>query len=163
MTTAEALLFLEEHQPLPQQMSPTLTVRFEAALASLRKNPHTDCIPLLLGCFANWEEIDHQESIQALLQQFPTQQVIPHLAQSLASEDVMVRKWSADTARIFPHEDLLPLLSPLLVNEDTEIRLISAAALECIGGARARAIAQRAMAREQDEQILDILAHVGVA
>ncbi len=158
---AESLLqFLEDHQPMEDHPPAQVLKRYREATAWFFEHPNQACIPLFLHSFGHWEDPSLFESVQAVLRRFPKEQVQPHLLSGLASPHHAVRLWCSDTARLFPHNNLLPALSLLIEDEEVMMRLTVAAALEAIGSGGAREVAARALERETDEQVREILLSV---
>lgn len=157
MNFSNSIGFLEAHQPLPDKPDKALLGQLLEVLAFLKANPNSGCIPLLLGSIANWNDLMIYERIQAVLRQFSTQEMLPHLLKRFQGTHLYARIWCADTARFFPHPDLIDSLALLLEESTSSARLVAAAALENIGGPRVVKLAAEALHDEDAEDVVEIL------
>lgn len=157
MTTEAALAFLAQHQPMPNKPSRHKMKQFGEALTALSEDSDERAIPLLLGCYAEWEDLSLYDVIQELLRCYSREQVLPHLLAGLMDPGKKAAVFHADTARYFPHVDLIAPLARLLHQPKAYARLVAAAALERIGGGLVERIAKSALATEKDDDVQEIL------
>lgn len=155
MNLQDALHFLEAHQPLPDNAPPELIDQLKEVVVYLYENPNVACIPLLLRCFAEWDNWTLYDSIQSVLKLFPMEKVIPHLISGLKCSKT-IRLWCADTARYFPSNELIDALAPLLQEGSSDLRLVAATALENIEDPRVVALAVEHALHETDNEVLEV-------
>ncbi len=157
MELEDALNFLRENQPLPDDPDPQLLQRFGEVCLFFCENAHPECIPLLLNACNIFNEPSFYDSINAALSHFPKELVVPHLVAACKASYPSIRLISADVASHFPHALLVEPLEELMQEGVPIIRMTAAAALECIGGQDVIAIARQAQVTETDDDVLEIL------
>ena len=157
MRRDEALNFLSQHQPMPDNPPVQLLASYKTATATFYEDPDPACIPLLLNSFSEWNEWLVYDFVQCVIRRFSFDQVLPHLVAGLRGPTSCVRFWCADTARFFPDECLVNPLGELLRNGTAELRLAAASALKAIDSERARAVAKMVLPEEKDERVRTVL------
>jgi hypothetical protein len=100
MTTDEALQFLREHQPMPDDHHITEEEgrTFIAILAHFEAHPDERCLPLLVGSVAPGTGLGMYQHIRFVFHRFPAEVVGPHLLHALRSPIPEVRYWGTDWA-----------------------------------------------------------------
>lgn len=160
MNLSEALTFLAQNQPMPDDPPDDLFKVYREITEYLFNNPDPSCIPFLIGSFGRWDDWTVYDSVQSVLRKFPAKQVVPHLKAGLESDFENVRMWSGDSARYFPHPLLVEPLAQLMQNESAEVRLMASAALEMIEIPEVVRLAREQLPLETDEDVIDVLQQI---
>ena len=122
MTKEEALYFLRQHQPMPDNEDEVLDLikTFDDVRRYFIKNPDPECIPLFLNAFSNGMGYGVYQITDEAFRDFDASLVISHLKKALRSPYVGVRWWAAHWAVDYPSEELIDPLKELLNEEDVE-------------------------------------------
>jgi HEAT repeat protein len=142
---------------MPDAPGAEMLAQYKATTIWFYNHPDPACIPLFLNSFGEWRDWSLYDSVQAVIQQYSREEVLPHLVAGCSSKNEAIRLWCADTARLFPDEALIEPLAELLKETRIDMRLVAAAALECIDSPKTKDIAAAAIAGETDEEVRDIL------
>ena len=158
MIHRDAIQFLEEHQPMPDNPPGPLMEGFLATTRHFYDNPDPACIPLYLNALGEWDDyLSLYESIRTIILRFPKHVVLPHLKLGLEARNKPTRLWCADFACYLPDESMIPRLRRMLKEEDPAMRMVAAAALECIGTSAVCEVAEEALLGEDDPTVRAIL------
>ncbi len=153
----QALAFLAQHQPLPDQHEASMMNQYREVLAYLAQNPDPRCLPLILTSAGLWEDVTIYDLINKVLDRYGPEEVIPHIKNAFGSPYPSVRFAAADVAMHFPDPTLIEPLTELLGEGIAIIRLAAVAALEQIGGDEVKALIGPLALTENDEEILEIM------
>lgn len=162
MMREEAISFLESHQPMPptSELKQETVNKYEEIRRFFIANPDPMCIPLFLNSFGDGDCFGVYQMVEDVIEQFEPSDVIPHLAASLRSEHNSVRYWSAQIASSFPSPVLIAPLSLMLSEQEFDLRWAAVVALENIEDPRVVQIMGSHKAKEQDEELLDLINEV---
>ncbi len=162
MKTQEAILFLKQNQPLPddEYLSEELIEKYDEVRRWFMENPLVDCIPLFLNSFGSGDGFGVYQLIGDVLKKYSQDVVTPHLTSALSSSSNNICYWSSQISALFPAQELIKPLSLLLKNEEFDIRYSAITALEQIGGKEVLQILTDTMNEEQDEEIIELIEDV---
>ena len=153
MNVNKALLWLSEHQPLPDDLK--LTQEVAESYDKIRKfflyNPDSRCIPLFLNSFGGRNGWGVYQLIEDVLRKYQPQEVLPHLVEGFKSSNLYVRHWSAEIAASFPDPCLVGPLSTLLADKDYDVKAAAIIALQQITDNRIPSIFEVYLQNEEDK------------
>lgn len=158
MTTEEALDFLRQHQPMPddeeaaEEVAQEIIDGYENARKHFLDHPDVRCVPLFLNSFGDGTGWGIYQMVDEVLWQFSEDEVVPHLLQALASPLVGVRYWNTQIAMDFPSPRLIPTLTHLVDDPDRGVRCFAIFALSLIPSSEVLPPLQHALATEKDEK-----------
>jgi hypothetical protein len=141
-TTDQALVFLQQHQPLPptREMSAELLDRFEEVRQHFVDFPNEQAIPLLLGALSQGDGHGVFQRVEDCLRQHPMHVVVPHLSAVLQSGRPEAKYWAATFAMEYPHADLIEALAALARTGNRDCRTAAIMALDLNESAEAQAM-----------------------
>lgn len=148
ITKAEAVSFLREHQPMPQdqELKEEEIKKYEEVRTFFIKNPDEQCIPLFLNSFGGKDGLGVYQMVEDVLVMYDKRIVLPYILHAFRSSYGSVQYWCIQIASNFPDESLFLPLVHFLQSEDLDIK---AAAII--------AIAQLALNHIKGYEILNIL------
>ncbi|SMQ80613.1 HEAT repeat-containing protein [Bacillus sp. OV166] len=159
MDIYQALSFLKEHQPLPNDQE--VDIEDIRSLDEARKyfieNPYPECIPLFLNVFGKGSGFGVYQFIEDVIMQFNNKEVVPHLVKSLQSDHQGVRYWSAQIASSFPDKRLIEPLSSMVIEKDSDLRWAAYMALEEIRDKSVFSILKSALQNEKEPENYEML------
>ena len=155
MMTTEALAWLEQHQPLPndQDLTPAQGQTYHQVMTHFLRHPDPRCIPLFLRSFGGRGGWGMYQLVEDVLLCYSPQEVLPHLLGSLASPQTHVRQWSAQVATHFPDASLVSPLARLLADKDEDVKSSAIIALLQIPEQRVASILAVYAENESDEDL----------
>lgn len=160
MNIEEALAFLAEHQPLPENPEIALVRQLHWALMAVDVHLDPRAIPLILGALNDFDDLTIFENVQSTLAKFKESVIRPYLLHALKSDNYILSLWAADTIRYFPNNSYLSHLEHLYnkhLEGSAEIRMVVAAVMEVINTAEAATYAIKLITDEDDPEIREIL------
>ena len=134
MNEKEASIFLEENQPLPddEKLSEDLINKFVKVREYLISNPAPKFIPLMLNVFGDGSGFGTYQVCDDFFNKFEKNEIVPHLAKALKSQQRGVRYWASQWAMDFPDKRLVPLLHNMLNDLNSNCHYFAIASLEFI-------------------------------
>jgi hypothetical protein len=165
VTSAEAIQFLTQHQPLPpdRELSEELISKFDEARLALQADPDPRGLRLLLGALGEGSGFGVYQLIPDTLHAYPRSDVVAAIEQALRSPLPSVRSWAMEFALDYADLKLVPGALKLLESDDRDARFFAASFLVDVGPApETRAALEAAARRETDLEIREIL-HEGLA
>lgn len=137
MTRDQALEFLREHQPLPDDaaLDEATAETYDEVRKYFEANPDPACVDLFIGSFGDGLGLGIYQLIEDTLDQHPKDVVVQAIEKGLRSPFPGVRYWSANLVTSFPDERFLDRLRVNLKSENPDTRsssfwaLLSLAAL----------------------------------
>lgn len=132
MKLKEALSWLENHQPLPndKELTQEIADTYDLIRKYFMHRSDKKCIPLFLNSFGDRDGWGMYQLIEDALCLFSAQDVLPYLQESLQSHNPYVRQWSAYIASDFPSSSLISPLCKLLADEDYDVKAAAIIALK---------------------------------
>lgn len=162
MDKDRALSFLQEHQPLPEELDEHLHEELLQVWEFLRdhlgQEPDPVFVPLLLNVFGGGDAGGIYQRFEDLLEQYPHAEVVPHIARQLQFGRPAARYWAARFASGFPDARFVESLGQLLQETDTDLRAAAATALGQIHSRSAKVVLQRALSEEADPEVRELIA-----
>lgn len=148
ITRLEALSFLKEHQPMPNddKLKENEIRKYEEVRDYFINNPDEQCVPLFLNSFGGKDGLGVYQMVEDVISMYDSEIVLPHILKAFDSEYEGVKYWGIQISSNFPSECLFNPLVNLLKSEDEDIKL------ETI-----TAIAQLALNNIKKEEVIDIL------
>jgi hypothetical protein len=161
VTTQEALSFLRDHQPMPddQALTEELVRGYRAACEQLLAHPDPACITLVLNSFGKGNGLGAYELAQDVLGQFSPSDTVPRLIAALGTCSDAARSWIAQICQRFPHRDLVEPLARVLVDHDEDCRAFAALALKRVPDVRVVGLLERALRTERAPWIREVYEH----
>lgn len=158
METIQALSWLQQYQPLPNdtEMTQEIADMYDQVRLHFIKNPDSQCIPLFLNSFGGRNGWGVYQLVEDVLRPYSAQEVLPHLLNSLQSPNVYVRQWSAYIASNLPDSCLIGPLSRLLADYDEDVKSGAIIALQQIQDERVKSILELYCENETDEDLRDL-------
>ncbi len=169
MTKEDALAFLCQHQPLPDDEglneSEQLIKEFDQVRQYFIGHPDPACIPLFLNAFSNSMGFGVYQLCDDVFRQFDQSLIIPHLKNALCSQHQGVRWWAAHWSIDFPSAELVAPLEQLLANPiDEDAHYFALATLACIWtearNEQARDILEMRLEHETDPSRIELINEV---
>lgn len=159
ITTDEALRFLEDHQPMPDdsQLTEDLIARYNEVRIHFLQSPDERAIPLFLRSFGNGSGFGSYQLIEDVLAQFPGSVVVPYLTEVLQRGEGQIGYWATQIAARFPSERLIPALAKKLTSEDFDTRYAAVTALEQIPSESATETLREALLVESDSELRELI------
>jgi hypothetical protein len=132
MTTNQALEFLSQYQPMPNDdnIDETLIGLYNDVRKYFLTNKDVRCIPLFLNSFGYINGHGVYQLVENVIAQYNQSEVLPYLIKSLQSNYYGVKYWSTQIASRFTSKELVLPISKLLTNEDFDIKYAALTALE---------------------------------
>jgi hypothetical protein len=159
MNKIEAIEFLKQHQPLPDddKLTKEIIDNYDAVRKYFKLNPDEECIPLFLNSFGYVDGFGVYQLIEDIISLFDREKVVPHLKKALQSQFRGVRYWNTQIAAIFPNNELINELKNRLMEDDFDMRYAAITALEQIGGSEVKIILEQALKNEDEDELKDLL------
>lgn len=160
MNTEEALIFLEQHQPMPSDKNLTedLINRYDDVRKYFIENRDVRCVPLFLNSFGFIDGFGVYQLIEDIIIQYESKEVVPHLEKALMSDHYSIRYWNAQIASNFTSEELILPLSKLLEEEDFDIKFACLVAIKNNDSLKKNIIVEKYLSSEKNPELLE-LAH----
>ena len=158
MDEAEALRFLERHQPLPsdEYLEQHIIDSFDEARSFFAEFPNPASVSLLLNSFGDGDGLGVYPLVEnTVLLQAP-EIVMEELVVALQSHHHSVRYWCAQIAANYPHELLVTPLVSLLTEQDYDIKYAALTALEQISSERSLAAVEQFSKFETDPSLVEL-------
>jgi len=159
LTKEAALLFLRQHQPLPDDSvldEPTLAC-YDACRRYFLVHPDTECIPLFLNSFGNGNGFGVYQLVEDVIVRFDKNVVLPHLIAALQNGSRDVRYWCAQVAESFPDSAVVAPLAALLSEDDVDMRFAAVNALSWTGIPEADLVLKKALKDEQEPELREAI------
>lgn len=158
MTTEEALLFLEQHQPMPSdsELSQEEIKKYDDVRRFFMNEKDARCIPLFLNSFGYIDCFGVYQLVEDVICQFSTEEVIPHLKDALNSKQYSILYWNAHIASSFPSNELLQQLQNLLLEKDFDLKFATLTALGQFDKSLSEPIVRSFLKMEQEQELIDI-------
>lgn len=159
MTAEEALQFLDEHSPLPDDddLSDELIGQYDEVRKFFLENPDRRSIGPFLRSFGDGSGFGVYQMIEDVIKQFSAEDVLPHLRDALRSPHNGVRYWSLQMVSDFADDSLVPLVIENLTFDDENVRTAAADALSYIGNDDAINALETAIESEEDEDVREAM------
>lgn len=131
ITRIEAVSFLEEHQPMPNdnELKENEIKKYEEVRNYFIYNPDEQCIPLFLNSFGGKDGFGVYQMVEDVILMYDSEKVLPHILKALDSKYDGVKYWAIQISANFPSKSLFSPLVHLLKSEDEDIKLASIASL----------------------------------
>lgn len=131
LTNQEAISFLKEHQPMPEdnKLCEELIKEYDEVRKFFVNKPDTQCILLFLNSFGGKDGLGVYQMIESLMLMYNKDEVLPHVSQALCSECDSVKYWAAQISANYPDETLFQSLCNLLQENDEDIKAAAITAL----------------------------------
>lgn len=148
ITELEALSFLKEHQPMPDddKLKNNEIKKYDEIRDYFINNPNEQCVPLFLNSFGGKDGLGVYQMVEDVILMYDSEIVLPHILKSFDSEYEGVKYWGIQISSNFPSECLFNPLVNLLKSEDEDIKLATVVA-----------IAQLALNNIKKEEVIDVL------
>lgn len=158
MTQEEALYFLRRHQPMPkdESLSEELINQYDEVRKFFLHNKNKDCIPLFLNSFGYIEGLGVYQLVEDVILQFSSDEVVPHLKETLDSKEYSIRYWSVQISANYPSTELLPLLNKILDEDDFDIKYNALTAIGQYGLELSKSLLTDYLQKESDEELREI-------
>jgi HEAT repeat protein len=114
------------------------------------------CIPLFLNSFGSINGFGVYQLVEDVIIRFSQEEVIPHLIDSLNSNEYSVRYWTLQIAANFPSAELLPQLKTLLQEDDFDLKYNTLTALGQFDGEVVKSIVEDFLKKEKDEELIGL-------
>lgn len=162
MDKDSALAFLKKHQPLPAELDEHLhdglLQVWEFLRGYLCEDPDPVFVPLLLNVFGGGDAGGIYQRFEDLLEQYPREELVPHIAKQLECGRPAARYWAARFASGFPDERFVESLGRLFQEADSDLRAAAATALGQIHSRAAKAVLLKVLSEEVDPEVRDLIA-----
>lgn len=148
ITRLEALSFLKEHQPMPNddKLKENEIKKYEEVRNYFISHPDEQCVPLFLNSFGGKDGLGVYQMVEDVILMYDSEIVLPHILETFDSKNEGVKYWGIQISSNFPSECLFNPLVRLLKSDDEDIKL-----------ATITAIAQLAVNNIRKEEVIDIL------
>ena len=155
MTTDEALLFLQAHQPLPptKEISNELLSQFDEVRKHFAAHPDSRCVPLLLNSFGQGDGHGVYQRVEDTLRVHSPEIVVEALLQGLRSPHHSIRQWNAEIAANYPRPELVKPLAELLRHGTIDEQMSAAIALKLNDNPEARRELNDALNSNMEEEV----------
>jgi len=167
MTTLEALAFLQQHQPLPNDellaQNLALIETYDEVIRHFAAHPDPRCVALFLNSFGGADGLGVYQMVENALYPLDYDVVVQALLQQLAKADALSQPllyWNVDLCTAFVDVKLRELLAQLLAHADVDIRLAAIGAISLINDRRSQDILIQYLFAETDEYAVDFLHEV---
>lgn len=124
MTKEDAIKFLKNHQPMPDDidLSEQLIEEYDNVRKFFLCYQDKECIPLFLNSFGAINGAGVYQLVEDVILQYPKEDVIPHLKKNIESPIYSLQYWGVQIAINYPDDELLPCLMPILKNPDFDLK-----------------------------------------
>jgi hypothetical protein len=164
MTTSEALAFLQQHQPLPNdevlEQNLVLIETYDAVRAHFTAYPDPQCVALFLNSFGGADGLGVYQMVETALYPLDYDLVVEALRQQLIKRDALplsVLYWNVNLCTPFVDVALRDPLAPMLACADVDVRLATISALSLINDERSRDILTKHLFVETDAHAVEFL------
>ena len=162
MNKFEAIEFLKHYQPLPDdnELTKEIIDNYDEVRKFFKSNPDEICIPLFLNSFGYVSGFGVYQLIEDVIRLFDKDKIIPHIKKALSSQHKGIRYWNTQIAAIFPDKKLINELANGLNENDFDMKYAAITALEQIGGLETKTLLERALEKENDKELKELLCEV---
>jgi HEAT repeat protein len=162
MTADEAFSFLRVHQPLPPTsgISNELIRRFDEVRRFFVEHPDDQCVELLLNSFGEGDGHGVYQLVEDTILAHDHDVVVSALQNSLLSRAGSVRYWSAQIAANYPEPELISPLVQVLTEGNLDERIAAVTALEGIQAPEVVSALEKALHREVEPPVQDLIREV---
>src|SRR5207244_2523465 len=100
------------------------------------------------------------QRIEDIIRQFPIDEVLPSLLDSLKSDSQSTLYWCTQISTYFPHPALIEPLKQILLDpkNENDVRFFAASSMEGIDDIRVSEIFRQSLLYEPDKEIKEIMA-----
>jgi len=155
MNADEALQFLAEHSPLPDDddLSDELIGKYDEVRRFFLDHPDPRSIAPFLNSFGSGSGFGVYQLVEDVIRPFSPEKVLPHLLAALRSPHPGVRYWSLQMAPDFAGDTLIEATMENLKHSDPNVRSAAADALSFIGNESAIKALEAARQAERDDDV----------
>ena len=155
MNADEALQFLKDHAPLPDDddLSDELIAEYDDVRKFFVANPDPRAIGPFLQSFGDGSGYGVYQLVEDVITQFPPEEVVPHLREALRSPHKGVRYWTLEMVSSFPDDSLVGPTAENLTHPDADVRAAAASALSFLGNDDAVRALETALQTEADDDV----------
>jgi hypothetical protein len=164
MTTSEALTFLQQHQPLPndEALAQNLLVieTYDEVIKHFAAHPDPQCVALFLNSFGGSDGLCVYQMVETALYALDYDFVVQALRQQLDKGDALplsVLYWNVNLCTPFVDVTLREPLARLIAHADVDVREAAVSALSLINDDSSRAILTKHLFVETDESAIAFL------
>lgn len=167
MTTSEALTFLQQHQPLPNDdvLAQNLIVieTYDEVIKHFAAHPDPQCVALFLNSFGGSDGLSVYQTVETAL--YPLDydfvvQALRHQLDKAAALPLSVLYWNVNLCTPFVDVTLREPLAQLIAHADVDVRLAAIGAISLINDERSRDILTKHLFVETDEYAVEFLHEV---
>ena len=162
MNKDEALIFLRNHQPMPDDSlldKSTISVYDEVRRYFLN-NPDKECLPLFLNSFGDYDGFGVYQLVEDVVLKFEYEEVVNCLLEALNSKYNGVKYWCAQICSLYPDERLIVSLERLLNDHNEDIKMSAITALSQIQSKKVLYILKKQLVIEGEKMIIDFISEV---
>lgn len=159
MDKNEALNFLKENQPLPndKELNEKSLEKYDNVRKFFLENPCEECIPLFLNSFGGMDGLGVYQLIEDVIRQFNSDIVIPYLNKALESKIETVQYWCTQIAACFPNKCLINNLTYIAENGFEDAKMFAILALSKINEPKITDILKKLKEKESNIEIIEII------
>ena len=153
MDMQQALNFLKQHQPMPDDeiASGDLFKNYYEAMIFFQENYNEECVPLFLNSFGSFSGLGVYQLVEDVINKYPAEVVIPHLVNAIINGTDPIKAWCSQIAVNFPDERLIESLESLMTYDNDDIRWAAISALSEIKSERVFWLFKKLQIKEKDE------------
>jgi HEAT repeat protein len=150
--------------PSDDELAEEVISRYDEARRVLARDKDPRAIRLLLNSFGSGDGFGVYQLVEDTLREYPRDEVIEGLADSLRSPIPSVRSWSMEISLEYPDTRLIPAVIEQLNSADPDARLFAAHYLVNLGrqDAGIREALRAALTKESDAEIRFVI-QTGIA
>ena len=158
MTKDQALAFLTQYQPLPDDGKELENIleEFNEVRKYFISNPNSICIPLFLNCFGKGSGYGVYQLVEDVIITHNEDEVVFYLKKALLSDSSSIRYWCAQISENYDSEELLEGLLNVYEKGDIDAKCASLTALSGIKSNKVPEIARKALDTETDKDLIEI-------
>lgn len=152
ITEIEAFLFLEEHQPMPNddELNEDEIQMYEQVRRYFIDNPDERCVSLFLNSFGGRDGFGVYQMVEDVILMYDEEKVLPHILKAFNSSYDSIKYWCIQISSNFPNACLFEPLVDLLKSEDEDLKL-----------ATIDALAQLALSNIKADEIIEVIREEG--
>ncbi len=162
MNKEDALSFLKEHQPMPndRNLDEGLISRYDEVIKYFLDNPDEECLPLFLSSFGEYDGMGVYQLVEDVILRFQHDVVVKYLLEALKSKYNGVKYWCVQICESFPDEKLINPLVGLLNDSNEDIKIAVITSLVQIQDDKVFSILKNQLNVERNDEVKDFLIDV---
>jgi len=161
MTDNEAIDFLKNHQPMPNDIFLNQNIEILNIYEQVRKHFlhsfNKSCVPLFLNSFGDINGFGVYQLVEDVILRYEADIVLPHLIENIENGTYPVKYWCTQIAALFPDNRLIESLKNSFNGASFDLKYHIIIAMGNIENTEAKDLLISLLTKETNEELVDLI------